>query len=232
MTRQMNVTWHDTNLTLSWRNNARTVRANQNGLFTFHKTFDLDHIKYRNPLCDTNHEVQFRIHSLQNGIRCESRRHINDASSCARSFLGFAYCVKHWQFDLLSVFQCNFYLGASLTWRGATYHLCTVIKCTFGMEQRRFSRNPLCNHLCMLIDQNTHDLHIPYRLFGISECKQAIEQVQRFFGHHRPWNRLPQYSNRIPLKSVCRAQHLSLQDGQQADESAPTVWQPPRRRSQ
>ncbi|MNN44868.1 hypothetical protein D3C81_1591780 [compost metagenome] len=64
MTRQMDIPRHDSDLAFARRNHARTVRTDQNRLFSFHITFNLHHIKDRNAFRNTNDQIQFRFHSF------------------------------------------------------------------------------------------------------------------------------------------------------------------------
>ncbi|MNP47510.1 hypothetical protein D3C76_1415680 [compost metagenome] len=97
--RHMNITRHDADFAFTWCNNARTVRPDQNGIFAFHETVNLDHIKYRDTFGNTDHEIQLCVNSFHDGIRCKRRRNVDDARCCASSFLRFLHRVEYWQAD-------------------------------------------------------------------------------------------------------------------------------------
>lgn len=67
------------------------------------------HVVLWNALGDAHHEVQFRLHGLQNGLGRKGRRHVDNGRVGARGGHCLAHCVEHWEPQVLcaALLRCN-----------------------------------------------------------------------------------------------------------------------------
>ncbi|MNI50858.1 hypothetical protein D3C73_1055480 [compost metagenome] len=162
ITRGMNIPGHNADFALAWRDDARTVRTNQNSGAALHITGHFYHIQHRYPFGNTDDELQLRIHGFHNRISSKGRRNINYTGCRSRCSFGCDYRIKYRQTDFAAVLQRNVNGSASLSRGYPADHLCSVIQRAFGMEEARRAGNPLCDDFRIFVYKNAHSLgHIP-----------------------------------------------------------------------
>src|SRR5690606_4865163 len=97
LTGLVNVTWHDADLALTWRDDAWAVRADQAALGTIQRLLHRHHVEYRNAFRNTNDQLDAGIDRFQNRIRRERRRYKNHAGISAGFFARFRHGIEHRQ---------------------------------------------------------------------------------------------------------------------------------------
>ena len=102
---------------------------------------------HRNSFGNCHNDSNTRIRSFQNGVRCISRRHINNAG--VRT--GFRHCVNH----RIEHRQIQVFL-ATFAGRNAAHDLRAVIQSLLGMKGALVTSEPLANDSRFTVDQYTH----------------------------------------------------------------------------
>ena len=122
----MNVTRHDSNLALARLDDTGAVRSDQSGLVLgLHDRLDLDHVKSRDALSDTDYEVHLSFDSLQDGVGSEGRRNVDDGSLSIGGGLGLSHGAEDGKAEML---------GASFAFVDAADDLGAVGKGLLSME--------------------------------------------------------------------------------------------------
>ena len=138
---------HDSDLALVRREHAGAVRANQARLRAVERPLHADHVKHRNPLGDRYDQRNLGVDRLEDGIRCERRRHVDDRGIRAGLLDRLAHRIEHGQTEVG---------GAALTGRHSTHHLRAVIERLARVERAGLAGHPLGDDLRVPIDKYAH----------------------------------------------------------------------------
>ena len=130
----VNVSWHDPDLALARRNNARTVRPDQPRPAVLQEVPRAHHIERRNALGDAHDEFDFGVRRLHDRVRRVWWRHKNDCGVRAR----LVRCFLHRIEDRPALVG-----GAALAWSNATHNLRAISSASFRVKRTLASGQPL-----------------------------------------------------------------------------------------
>ena len=122
----MDVTWHDTNLTLAGLDNTWAIWSDQASfVLRFHDRLDFDHVKGWDALRNADNEVHLGLDCLQDSVSGERRRNVDHGGLCIGGCLGFCHRAEDRQAEVLR---------AGLALVNSTNDLGAIGKCLLSVE--------------------------------------------------------------------------------------------------
>ena len=122
----VDVSWHNSDLALSWLDNTWAVWSNKSGpVLRVHDGLNLDHVESWDTLGDANYEVHLGLNSLQDSIGGERWWHVDDRSVSLGGLLGLGHVSEHWEVQMS---------GSSLSLVHSTDNIGSVLNRLLGME--------------------------------------------------------------------------------------------------
>src|SRR5688500_5070868 len=146
----MNVTRHDADLDFVGRNDAWTVRSYQSRFSSFHPVAGAYHIAHGDTFCDTDYQVQFRIHRFID-CRCgKRRRYIDYGNGRPCCLLCFLYRGENR--NAVKVLAPFLRIDPG----NKTFFSMSVIATHPCVELPRLAGNPLRHDTSVTVDQDRH----------------------------------------------------------------------------
>ena len=97
----VNVSWHNSDLALTWFNDSWAVWSNQSGLvLRSHDGLNLDHVEGWDSFGDANDEVDFGFDGLEDGIGGKGRWHVDNGSLSLGCLLCFGNVAEDWKSEM------------------------------------------------------------------------------------------------------------------------------------
>eukprot|EP00049_Salpingoeca_infusionum_P012206 m.221069 g.221069 ORF g.221069 m.221069 type:complete len:322 (-) comp15124_c2_seq5:246-1211(-) len=141
----MNMTWHNTDLALSWLDDTWAVWTNEAALLLAKEgVLDTHHIELWNTLCDAHNQAHLSLEGLHDGSSCTRWWHIDDSCVSVGLGLGLCYRSKNRQVKM----GCT-----GLLWGDSTNHVCSVVDSALAVESSLTTSEPLADNLGILVDQ-------------------------------------------------------------------------------
>src|SRR6266568_1092579 len=138
----------DADLRGPWRDEAGTVGSEQSGSrVTAQKVLDPDHVLDRDPLRDTDDELDAVRRRLHDCVRRKRRRHENSRRVGAGRFYSFGDSVEDGHAHVS---------GPALSGAGAAYDLGPNLLHLLGMERALAPGDALDDDACVRVQQNAH----------------------------------------------------------------------------
>ncbi|EEQ39474.1 hypothetical protein CLUG_03603 [Clavispora lusitaniae ATCC 42720] len=135
---------HNTNLTLVWSNQTRTVRTNQSSLGSCLQDLgNSHHVVLRNTFSDGNSQFNLSFDGLLNSSSSNWWRNKDTCRSGTSLLNGIPDIGENWSVQVG---------GSSLLWVGSTYNFGAVSNGSLGVESRSLTGETLVDDLGVLVD--------------------------------------------------------------------------------